>query len=145
MKPNPSVSSAIGYSAMAAAIIVSVTVATVADVQISLYRIDPRNPATWPNVAPQLRYYFIPVLSICLAVGCVLINVCLQLIAPRQFTLLRQWVFLGIAFSVSLLGFPLIKAGLSPAAAFALSLATALIAVILVRLRYGVPVDHRVV
>ncbi|MGH8178761.1 MAG: hypothetical protein ACREV5_21085 [Steroidobacter sp.] len=142
MKPDRSVNSIVGYFAMAAATVASVTAATVIDVQLSLSSIDPSNPATWPNMAPQIRYYFIPVLSICLAVGCVLINICLQLIAPRQFTLLRYWVFLGIAFSLSLLGFPLINAGLSPAVAFALSMATALVAVVLIRWRYGVPVDY---
>ena len=33
------------------------------DVQISLSAIDPKDPSSWPNMAPQVRYGFIPLLA----------------------------------------------------------------------------------
>lgn len=142
MKPDFRVSVVAGYLAMAAAIIGSVTAATFIDVQISLSRIDPNDSSTWPNMAPQVRYYFIPVFSVPLAVVAILVNLCLQLFGSRRFPRVGHWVLLGVAFSLVLLAFPLIKVGVNPSVAFFFAVATALSAVVLVRWRYGIPHDH---
>jgi hypothetical protein len=145
MKPHTNVGSLTGHLAMTAAIVVIVAIATIIEVQLSLSRIDPNDSATWPNMAPEIRYYFIPVLALLLSIACALINFFLQLLDHRRLQYARQWVLLGLAFCLVLLGFPLTGMGVSPSAAFAISLVIALSAVLEVRSRYGVPVDQAAV
>lgn len=126
-----------GHLAMTAAIVVIVAIAMIIDVQLSLSSIDPRDAATQPNMAPEVRYYFIPVLSALLSLGAALINYFLQRLDGRRLQQVRHWVLLGVAFCSVLVGFPLIRMGLGPPAAFAVSLAVALFGVLGVRSRYG--------
>jgi hypothetical protein len=142
MTPNRNVGTLTGHLAMTAAIVVVVAIGTIVDVQLSLSRIDPNDPATWPNMAPQMRYYFIAVLSAVLSLAAALINYFLRLLDHRRLTYIKHWVLLGLAFCLMLLGFPMIRAGLAPSAAFALSVAAAVSAVLVLRSRYGVPL-HR--
>jgi hypothetical protein len=128
-----------GHLAMTAAIVVVVAIAMMIDVQLSVVSIDPNDPATQPNMAPEVRYYFIPVLAGLLSLGAALINFFLQRLDGRRLQQVRDWVLLGVAFCSVLLGFPLIRMGLNPSAAFAVSLAVALFSVLGVRSRYGAP------
>ena len=59
----PRYSAVAGYAAMALAIAVGFAGFMVADVQPALARIDADDPPTWPNMAPQVRYFFIPVVA----------------------------------------------------------------------------------
>lgn len=64
----------------------------VADVQLALARIDADDSATWPNMAPQVRYFFIPVVAGAVVVAAVAVNLLLTLIDHRRTELLRHWV-----------------------------------------------------
>jgi hypothetical protein len=139
MQRPTGVSPLAGHLAMTAAIVVIVAIAMIIDVQASLSSIDPGDPATSPNMAPEVRYYFVPVLSALLALGAALINFFLQRLDGRRLQRGKDWVLLGVAFCSVLLGFPLIRMGLSASAAFAVSLAVALFGVLGVRSRCGVP------
>ena len=141
MRPHKDVDALTGHLAMAGAILVVVGIVTIIDVQLSVSHIDPENPATSPNMAPEIRYYFIPVLSAFLSLGAALINFFLQLLDRRRIQRVRHWVLLGLAFCLVLLGFPLTKIGFTPSTAFALSLSIALAAFLGVRWRCGVPLD----
>ena len=85
---------------MALAIAVRVAGFMVADVQLALARIDADDSATWPNMAPQVRYFFIPVVAGAVVVAAVAVNLLLTLIDHRRTELLRHWVFLGAAYSL---------------------------------------------
>jgi hypothetical protein len=145
MKPHTNVGALAGHLSMTAAIVGVVAIATLIDVQWSLSRIDPNDSATWPNMTPEVRYRFIPVLAALLSLGAALINFFLQLLDRRRLQHARHWVLLGVAFGSVLLGFPLTRIGFNPSAAFAISLAIALAAFLGVRSRYGVPVDQAAV
>ena len=82
---------------MALAIAVGVARFMVADVQLALARIDADDSATWPNMAPQVRYFFIPVVAGAVVVAAVAVNLLLTLIDHRRTDLLRHWGFLGAA------------------------------------------------
>jgi len=69
---------------MALAIAVGVAGFTVADVQLALARIDADDSATWPNMAPQVRYFFIPVVAGAVVVAAVAVNLLLTLIDYRH-------------------------------------------------------------
>lgn len=138
MQRPTGVSALAGHLAMIAAIVVIVVIAMIIDVQLSLSSIDPGDPATRPDMTPEVRYYFIPVLSALLSFGAALINFFLQRLDGRRLQQGKDWALLGVAFCSVLLGFPLIRMGLSPSAAFAVSLAVALFGVLGVRSRYGV-------
>lgn len=66
---------AIGYAAMASATTAGVTAVMFADVQLVLSRIDPNDSSTWPNMARQVRYYFIPVVAAAIVIAAVATNV----------------------------------------------------------------------
>ena len=85
---------------MALAIAVGVAGFMVADVQLALARIDADDSATWPNMAPQVRYFFIPVVAGAVVVAAVAVNLLLTRIDHRRTELLRHWVFLGAAYSL---------------------------------------------
>jgi hypothetical protein len=139
MQRPTSVGAFAGHLAMTAAIVVVVAIAMIIDIQLSVAGIDPNEPGTQPTMAPEVRYYFIPVLSALLSLGAALINFFLQSLDGRRLQHVKDWVLLGVAFCSVLLGFPLIRLGLSPSAAFAVSLAVALFGVLGVRSRYGAP------
>ena len=80
---------------MALAIAVGVAGFMVADVQLALARIDADDSATWPNMAPQVRYFFILVVAGAVVVAAVAVNLLWTLIDHRRTELLRHWVLLG--------------------------------------------------
>ena len=135
---RPEVSSWAGHLAMTAAIVVVVAIAMIIEA-LSVSGLDPGDSATGPGIGPKVRYSFIPLLSGLLTLGAALINFFLQRLDGRRLQHVGGWVLLGVSFCSVLLGFPLIRAGISPSAAFAISLAVALFAVLGVRSRYGVP------
>ena len=85
----------------------------VADVQLALARIDAHDSATWPNMAPQVRYFFIPVVGGAVVVAAVAVNLLLTPIDHRRTELLRHWVFLGAAYSLVASALPMRYLGLS--------------------------------
>jgi len=98
---------------MALAIAVGVAGFMVADVQLALARIDADDSATWPNMAPQVRYFFIPVVAGAVVVATVAVNLLLALIDHRRTELLRHWVFLGAAYSLVASALPMRYLGLN--------------------------------
>jgi hypothetical protein len=136
---RPEVSALAGHLAMTAAIVVVVAVAMIIEAQLSVSGVGPGDSATGPSIGPKVRYAFIPLLSGLLTLGAALINFFLQRLDGRRLQHVGGWVLLGVSFCSVLLGFPLIRTGVSPSAAFAISLAVALFAVLGVRSRYGVP------
>jgi hypothetical protein len=80
---------------MALAIAVGVVGFMVANVRLALARIDADDSATWPNMAPQVRYFFIPVVAGAVVVAAVAVNLVLTLIDHRRTELLStgcSWV-----------------------------------------------------
>jgi len=98
---------------MALAIAVGVVGFMVANVQLALARMDADDSATWPNMAPQVRYFFIPVVAGAVVVAAVAVNLLLTLIDHRRTELLRHWVFLGAAYSLVASALPMRYLGLS--------------------------------
>ena len=98
---------------MALAIAVGVAGFMVADVQLALARIDADDSATWPNMAPQVRYFFILVVAGAVVVAAVAVNLLWTLIDHRRTELLRHRVFLGAAYSLVASALPMRYLGLS--------------------------------
>jgi hypothetical protein len=98
---------------MALAIAVGVAGSVVADVELALARIDDGDSATWPNMAPKVRYFFIPVLAGAVVVAAVAVNLLLTLIDHRRTELLRHWVFVGAAYGLVASALPMRYLGLS--------------------------------
>jgi uncharacterized membrane protein YhfC len=63
-------------------------------------------------MAPQVRYFVIPVVAGAVVVAAVAVNLLLTLIDHRR-TLLRHWVFLGAAYSLVASALPMRYLGLS--------------------------------
>lgn len=126
------------YLAMVATIVAAVAVTTFVDVQISLGQIDPNDSATWPNMAPQIRYYFIPVLATFVSAISLAVNLVLQLLQRRRLVRRIHWVLLGAGYSVVLLALPITRAGINGIIALSASIVGALLVVLWVRRRYGV-------
>lgn len=126
------------YLAMVATIVAAVVVTTFVDVQISLGQIDPNDSATWPNMAPQIRYYFIPVLATFVSAISLAVNLILQLLQPRRLVRRVHWVLLGAGYSVVLLALPIARAGINGITALSASIVGALLVALWVRRRYGV-------
>lgn len=126
-----------GNAAMSLATIATVTLATYIDVQVSLSQINSGDPATWPHMAPQIRYYFIPVFSGIVLLPSLFIHWVLQSISRRQFSRPVHWVMLGVSFGVVSFTLPVARAGLNIVVAFCLTAVLAFALVILVRWRYG--------
>jgi hypothetical protein len=115
-----------------------VTVFMIADVQLALARIDPNNSATWPNMGPQIRYLFIPVIAGALAGVAVIVNLLLYLVDRRRMASLSHWVLLGAAYSLIASMFPLRYLGVHVEMALIVSIVMALACVLFVRWHYGV-------
>jgi hypothetical protein len=119
-------------------IVVGVAVFMAVDVQLALARIDPNNSATWPNMGPQIRYLFIPVIAGALAGVAVIVNVLLSLVDRRRMELLTHWMLLGAAYSLVACTLPMRYLGVYVETGFIVSVVTALACVLLVRWRCGV-------
>ena len=127
-----------GYAVMVAAIGLAVTVFMVADVQLASARIDPENEATWPHMAPQVRYFFIPVIAGVIALAALVVNVLLSLIDRRRIERLTHWGLLGVAYGLAASPFLVRNLGLSGKIVLFAGPSIALACVVLVRWRYGV-------
>ncbi len=123
---------------MVAVILVGVSVVTAIDVQVSLSQIDAGDSRTWPNMAPQIRYYFIPIIAAFVAIGSVVVNLMLGLIQRRRLVRLIHWAFLGGAYSLVLIALPITRVGVNGTAALIIAAIAAISAVLLIRWRYGV-------
>ena len=78
------------------------------DVQLSLAAMDFSDPSTLPNMGPQVRYFFIPVLAaIALAVGSFLDLLLWLAFGRRPLRSGYHYVVLGICYSLSLAVLPL--------------------------------------
>lgn len=110
-----------------------------ADVQVSLARIDPADPATWPNMAPQIRYLLLPVLMLPgLCFAAVLHPVLGRFFGPLRGCEPVSHVLIGLSYSAVLLGLPLGR--VFPAQSTSLLLfgpAVALLSAIVVRWRFA--------
>jgi hypothetical protein len=137
MKPTGTSRIFVGYIAMVLTIAVAVTLFSVADVQISLAYIDPSDPSTSPNMAPQIRYYFIPFLAAALAVASVLFNLLLDFIQRRRLFRLSHWMILGAAYGLAASSLLTRYFSIGGALPLLLGPALAICAVLLVRWRYG--------
>lgn len=113
MSTSRAIGAVSGYAAIALAIAVDVEGFVVADVQLALARMAADDSATWPNMAPQVRYFFIPVVADAVVVAAVAVNLLLTLIDHHRTELLRHWVFLGAAYSLVASALPMRKLGLS--------------------------------
>lgn len=132
------VSAVPGYGVMVLAIGFGVAIFMTADVQLALARINPDDSATWPNMAPQIRYYFIPVIASAIAVAAVTVNLILSLVDHRSLGRLMHWALLGAAYSFVASLLPLHSLGVSVEIGAPFSIVVALVSVLLVRWRYGV-------
>jgi hypothetical protein len=88
MSTSRAIGAVAGYAAMALAIAGGVVGFMVADVRLALARIDADDLATWLNMAPQVRYFFIPVVAGTVVVAAVAVNLLLTLIDYRRTVLL---------------------------------------------------------
>lgn len=138
-KPNDVANPITGLFVMLSAIIGVVAVATIVDVQISLRAIDPDDPATWPNMAPQVRYYFIPVLATILGVVVLIVHFGLQLTRRLYFRRLIHWLALGAGYGTVSFTLPLFRTGLHPLPALLIACLAAILVTIWLRRKYGVP------
>jgi hypothetical protein len=139
MKAELTCSPAKGHLVMVTAIAVVVSIFTLLDVQISLARIDMNDPATWPNMSPQVRYFFIPVLSAYLAVPAVIINFILSFIDRRRLLKVKHWAAFGAAFASVTAVLPIAHLGINGPIVFWFLVGAALLMVIMVRRLYGIP------
>lgn len=138
MKADPSFNETSGYLVMFASILVGVSVITAIDVQVSLSQIDPSDSRTWPNMAPQIRYLFIPVMAAFVAMGSVVVDAVLEIVQRRRLVRLIHWALLGGGYSLVLLVLPIIRVGVNGTAALIVSVIAAFSVVLLIRWRYGV-------
>ena len=70
------------------------------DVNLSLAAIDPSDPSTWPNMGPELRYFFgIPVFGTLLVVVALIVNSVVSQFHRRVFHPL-VWFCFGLAYSL---------------------------------------------
>jgi hypothetical protein len=124
---------------MALAVGVGVALLMFVDIQLALARIDPGNPATLPNMAPQIRYYFVPILAPAIAGAAVVVDLLLGLVYRRRFVRLTHWVLLGLAYSLVTSSLLVRYLGADGKVVLLVGPAVALACAILVRWRYGVP------
>lgn len=82
-------------------LIAGVMMWVVLDVQISLAKIVENDPATWPNMAPQTRYIFIPLFSvIAVLFGLPIDWIVRRVLRRREFHSRWQLVTLGACFGL---------------------------------------------
>jgi hypothetical protein len=123
---------------MVLAIGVGVAIFMVADVQLALASIDPDNPETWPNMGPQIRYFFIPVIAAYVAVAAVVANLILSLVDHRSMGRLIHWALLGGAYSLVATLLPMRYLGVNVKIGALVCVVVALVCVLLVRWRFGI-------
>jgi len=128
----------IGYMAMALTTAAGVAAFMFADIQLALARIDPNDLATWPSMAPEVRYFFIPVVATAIVLVAIVVNVLLSLVDCRRIALIPHWVLLGAAYSLLAAALPVRYLGVNVQIALAVAAAASLGGVLLVRWRYGV-------
>ena len=128
-----------GYLVMALTIGVGVALFMFVDIQLALARIDPGNSETWPNMNPQIRYFFIPILAPAIAVAAVAVDLLLGLVYRRRIVRLKHWVLLGVAYSLVTSSLLVRYLGFKGELAFLVGPVLAFVCAILVRWRYGVP------
>jgi hypothetical protein len=138
MSDNTFVGSLNGYLVMALAITATVAIAMTFDIQISLSRIDPDDHTTWPNMAPQIRYYFIPIVALPLVLGSVLAKMLLNLAKRCQFRRYSHWAALGFCYGIVGVALPLVRTGLSLYPAIGIALAVSLGMALWVRRQFGI-------
>jgi hypothetical protein len=128
----------VGYAAMALATAAGVATFMFADVQLALTSIDPNDSSTWPDMAPQVRYFFIPVVAGAIVIVAIVANLLLSLIDGRRMGLVTHWLLLGAAYSLVASALPMRYLGLNVPIALAVGVVLALACVLLIRWRYGV-------
>lgn len=106
-------------------------------VQINLARIDMADPATWPNMGPQMAYFGIPMFTAFVAVPSVFINLCLDLAKHRRVTRPMPWFALGAAYSLLGASYPMAVAGMNGVISLLIGSTFAIVAALLVRRRWG--------
>jgi hypothetical protein len=109
-----------------------------ADIQLASSQINPGDPATWPKMAPEVRYLFIPVVAAAIVVAGVVVNIVLSLADRRRIAQLAHWVLLGGAYSLVAAALPMRYLGVNGQVALVAGLAAALACVLLIRWRFGV-------
>jgi hypothetical protein len=133
------------YAVMVVAIGVGVTVFMVADVQLALVSISPEDPATSPSMAPQVRYFFIPVVASAIAVVAVIVNLLLSLVDRRSLGSFMHWLLLGVAYSLVASALPMRYLGVNGQMALLVGVIIAAASVLFVRRRYGARGDQHAV
>ncbi|HEY0684011.1 MAG TPA: hypothetical protein VGD45_16895 [Steroidobacter sp.] len=121
------------YSMMLLGICAGLSFFVFIGVQIALARIDMDDPATWPNMGPQMAYFGIPMFSAFVAIPSVLINVLLDLTKQRRVRLPMHWFWLGAAYSLLGTSYPMAVAGMNGTASLLIGGAAAIAAAFIVR------------
>lgn len=81
------------------------------DVDVSLAAMDSNNPSTLPNMAPQIRYLFIPILWAIVLVFAAISDAVMRMMLPETPLAGRAHLFsLGLSYSLLLAAFPLSRA-----------------------------------
>lgn len=124
---------------MVSTMAVVVALSTVLDVQITLARIDPNDSSTWPEMGPEIGYFFIPVLAALLAVAAVILNALLTLMDHRHLSEPKHWAALGGAFALVSVALPVSALGIQGPVVLGCAVVFALFAAVLVRRFCGVP------
>ncbi|MDR2240152.1 MAG: hypothetical protein LBE33_06895 [Zoogloeaceae bacterium] len=106
------------------------------DVNLSVAAIDPSNSDTWPEMAPQIRYFFIPILGTIVAIAAVCLNALVNFFHRRDFHW-AIWFALGLAYSFMLSGLPLIRITHMPMLSGAIGLLFTVFVVAAVRVIFG--------
>ncbi|MGE5492256.1 MAG: hypothetical protein ACM31P_13315 [Actinomycetota bacterium] len=106
------------------------------DVNVSLAAIDPADPNTWPEMGPQVRYFFVPVFGTILAILAVCLNAIVGFFHRRDFHW-AVWFMLGAAYSFMLSALPLSRAIHVPALGGTISLLFTVLAVAAIRIVFG--------
>lgn len=106
-------------------------------VQIALARIEMSDPATWPNMGPQMAYFAIPMFSMFVAIPSVLINLLLDRAKQKRPRRPMLWFGLGAAYSLLGASYPMAVAGMDGIVSLLIGGATAIAAALIVRRRWG--------
>ncbi len=122
------------HSLLALGVIIAVAVATFADVQILVSRIDPSNPDTWPNMGPQVKLFFIPIYAIPF---CMLTSVFVSIYEKKhRKTSSKSWFLQGTGFGLIALLVPITSLGLPLLWAFPLVFLTSILLISIIRTKY---------
>lgn len=124
------------YALLILGVYFGVAIIVAIDVNASLAAIDPADARTWPEMGPQVRYFFIPVLGSILAIAAVCINIIVGLFHRRDFRW-PVWFMLGVAYSFALSVLPLGQAIHVPMVANTISALVTVLAVVVIRVAFG--------